>query len=243
MKKISIVASCYNEEMNIEEFYERCLKQIDAFRDRYEFEFIIADNASTDNTVQKLTEIAEKDKSFKVILNSRNFGQLRSPFYAIQHAYGDAVIVLCSDLQDPPELIPELIKKWENGNDAVMLQKQSSEENPLIFVLRKLYYAMLSKMSDNGVELVQNSTGSGLYDKKIVDYVNNILNDIELIINYDDNVFEGYIPYLKKCICELQSILKLDINFYNTSCELFDNEYENVKNLILNKYKDNYNGR
>lgn len=80
-------------------------------------------------------------------------------------------------------------------------------------------------------------------DKKVVDYVNDILNDIELIINYDDNVFEGYIPYLKKCICELQSILKLDINFYNTSCELFDNEYENVKNLILNKYRDNYNGR
>ena len=80
-------------------------------------------------------------------------------------------------------------------------------------------------------------------DKKVVDYVNDILNDIELIINYDDNVFEGNIPYLKKCICELQSILKLDINFYNTSCELFDNEYENVKNLILNKYRDNYNGR
>ena len=80
-------------------------------------------------------------------------------------------------------------------------------------------------------------------DKKVVDYVNDILNDIELIINYDDNVFEGYIPYLKKCICELQSILKLDINFYNTSCELFDYEYENVKNLILNKYRDNYNGR
>jgi len=80
-------------------------------------------------------------------------------------------------------------------------------------------------------------------DKKVVDYVNDILNDIELIINYDDNVFEGYIPYLKKCICELQSILKLDIIFYNTSCELFDNKYENVKNLILNKYKDNYNGR
>lgn len=80
-------------------------------------------------------------------------------------------------------------------------------------------------------------------DKKVVDYVNDILNDIELIINYDDNVFEGYIPYLKKCICELQSILKLDINFYNTSCELFDNEDENVKNLILNKYRDNYNRR
>lgn len=187
MKKISIVASCYNEELNIEEFYERCLKQIDAFRDRYEFEFIIADNASTDNTVQKLTEIAEKDKSFKVILNSRNFGQLRSPFYAIQHAYGDAVIVLCSDLQDPPELIPELIKKWENGNDAVMLQKQSSEENPLIFVLRKLYYAMLSKMSDNGVELVQNSTGSGLYDKKIVDFIRTV----------DDTI-----PFFRGLVCE-----------------------------------------
>lgn len=80
-------------------------------------------------------------------------------------------------------------------------------------------------------------------DKKVVDYANDILNDIELIINYDDNGFEGYIPFLKKCICELQSILKLDINFYNTSCELFDNEYENVKNLILNKYRDNYNRR
>lgn len=80
-------------------------------------------------------------------------------------------------------------------------------------------------------------------DKKVVDYVNDILNDIGLIINYDDNVFEGYIPYLKKCICELQSILKLDINFYNTSRELFDNEYEDVKNLVLNKYRDNYNRR
>lgn len=80
-------------------------------------------------------------------------------------------------------------------------------------------------------------------DKKTVDYVNDILNDIELIINYDDDVFEGYIPFLKKCICELQSILKLDINFYNTSCELFNNEYEDVKNLILNKYSDNYNRR
>ena len=80
-------------------------------------------------------------------------------------------------------------------------------------------------------------------DKKVVDYANDILNDIELIINYDDNVFEGYIPYLKKCICELQSILKLDINFYNTSRELFDNEYEDVKNLILSKYRDNYNRR
>ena len=77
-------------------------------------------------------------------------------------------------------------------------------------------------------------------DKKIVDYVNDILNDIELIINYDDNVFEGYIPYLKKCICELQSILKLDIYFYNASCELFDNEYNDIKNLVLSKYNDNY---
>ena len=72
------------------------------------------------------------------------------------------------------------------------------------------------------------------------DYVNDILNDIELIINYDDNVFEGYIPYLKKCICELQSILKLDIYFYNASCELFDNEYNDIKNLVLSKYNDNY---
>lgn len=77
-------------------------------------------------------------------------------------------------------------------------------------------------------------------NKKIVDHVNSILNDIELIVNYDDSVFNGYIPFLKKCICELQSILKLDINFYNASCELFDNEYDSVKKIVLNTYKDNY---
>lgn len=77
-------------------------------------------------------------------------------------------------------------------------------------------------------------------NKKIVDHVNSILNDIELIVNYDDSVFNGYIPFLKKCICELQSILKLDINFYNASCELFDNEYDSVKKFVLNTYKDNY---
>lgn len=187
MKKISIVTSCYNEELNIEEFYERCLKQIDMFRDKYEFEFIVADNSSTDNTVKKLREIAEKDKTFKVILNSRNFGQLRSPFHALQQAFGDAVIILCSDLQDPPELISELITSWENGNEAVMLQKNSSEENPLIFVLRKIYYHILSKMSDSGVELAENCTGSGLYDKKVVDFLRNI----------DDTI-----PFFRGLICE-----------------------------------------
>lgn len=187
MKKISIVTSCYNEELNIEEFYERCLKQIDMFCDKYEFEFIVADNSSTDKTVMKLREIAEKDKTFKVILNSRNFGQLRSPFHALQQAFGDAVIILCSDLQDPPELISELITKWENGNEAVMLQKKSSEENPFIFVLRKIYYHILSKMSDSGVELAENCTGSGLYDKKVVDFLRNI----------DDTI-----PFFRGLICE-----------------------------------------
>lgn len=80
-------------------------------------------------------------------------------------------------------------------------------------------------------------------DRKVVDCTRNILNNIKLILNYDDSVFEGYISFLKKSICELQAILKLDINFYNTSCELFDSEYENIKKKFLIKKDDNYNGR
>lgn len=187
MKKISIVSSCYNEELNIEEFYNRCKKEIEKLKDRYEFEFIVADNASTDKTAEKLCKIAENDKSFKVILNSRNFGQLRSPFYAMQQAYGDAIISLTSDLQDPPELIPQLIKKWEEGYEAVMLQKNTSDESKLMFFLRKIYYNLFYKLNDSGVELAKNCTGTGLYDKKIIDFFRTI----------DDTV-----PFIRGLICE-----------------------------------------
>ncbi len=174
MKKISIVSSCYNEENNLDELFNRVFAQIDKYKDKYEFEYILLDNGSTDHTADKLREWAQKDKRIKVIINSRNFGSIKAPVYGVMQCFGDAVITIVSDLQDPPELIPELIKKWEEGYKSVFLKKLRSGENPLMFAIRKLYYFLLNKINDNGVELVTNCTGSGLYDKAVVDELRKI---------------------------------------------------------------------
>lgn len=167
-KKISIVSSCYNEELNIEELYKRVKKQLEK-NDKYDYELIIIDNCSKDGTVQKLRELAANDENVKVILNSRNFGHIRSPFHAIINATGDAVIFLASDLQDPPELISEFIQKWEEGNKIIIGIKNNSEESHLFFFVRKLFYEIINKIADDNTELIKNFTGFGLYDKTIID--------------------------------------------------------------------------
>ncbi len=187
MKKISIVSSCYNEELNLDELYSRVTAEFDKLKDKYEFEYILADNGSKDNTAEKLKTIALKDKRFKIIINSRNFGHIKSPFNAVLSANGDAVICIASDLQDPPELISELIKKWEEGYKVVLLQKDTSNENPFMFFIRKFYYKVLNIIADNGVELAQNCTGAGLIDKCIVNFLKKI----------DDPY-----PYYRGLICE-----------------------------------------
>ena len=187
MKKISVVASCYNEEQNLDELYQRLIAQFEKFRDKYEFECILTDNGSSDNTENKRREIAKKDSRFKIIINSRNFGHIRSPYNTLLSASGDAIIPIASDLQDPPELIEELIKKWEEGNKVVLLQKNTSDENIIVFNIRKLYYYILSKIADNGVELAQNCTGSGLIDR--------------CVLNYLKQVNDPY-PYYRGLVCE-----------------------------------------
>ncbi len=188
MKKISIVSSCYNEALNLDELYTRATAQFDALKDKYTFEYILADNASTDDTAAKLREIAAKDKRFKIILNARNFGHIKSPFHAVRCAQGDAVIMIASDLQDPPELIPQLLEKWEAGNQVVLLQKRSSDENGLLFRLRKLYYYVLAKISDNGVSLALNCTGAGLIDKRVAE-----------VLRQSDDPY----PYYRGLVCEV----------------------------------------
>ena len=109
MKKISIVSGCYNEEGNLREFYDRIVaafKQVPA----YTYEIIIADNCSTDCSREILREIAAQDKQFKAILNASNFGHIRSPYNAMLQATGDAVVLLCSDLQEPPEMIVDFVR-------------------------------------------------------------------------------------------------------------------------------------
>ncbi len=166
MTLISVVTPCYNEEDNVAEVY-RQVKEVFDDLPGYTYEHIFIDNASTDNTVPILRDIAKADKRVKVIVNARNFGHIRSPYYAILQAKGEAVIGIVADLQYPPAMIKDFIDKWEQGYKVVLGVKEKSDESRLLFFLRGLYYRVLRRLSD--VELIEHFTGFGLYDKQVVD--------------------------------------------------------------------------
>jgi glycosyltransferase involved in cell wall biosynthesis len=163
---ISIVTPCYNEEANIEILHLQIVEAM-AKTQGYEFEHIYIDNASTDQTLPILRKMAAKDHRVKVIVNTRNFGHIRSPYYGLLQAHGEAVICMASDLQDPPSLIPQFIKKWEEGYKIILGVKTQSEESKIMYFLRKTYYKILASLSD--IELVENFTGFGCYDQQVLE--------------------------------------------------------------------------
>jgi glycosyltransferase involved in cell wall biosynthesis len=165
-KIISIVTPCFNEEENVMEVYQQ-VKDIFAQIAGYRYEHIFIDNSSTDKTVQILREIAKNDFNIKVIINSRNFGAARSPYHALLQSRGDATIVVMADLQDPPPIIKNLVKKWEEGYKLVLAVKEKSEESSIMFAIRRLYYNTYNKLSN--IQIVTNYCGFGLYDKAIID--------------------------------------------------------------------------
>ncbi|NQW58325.1 MAG: glycosyltransferase family 2 protein [Polynucleobacter sp.] len=185
MKKISIVTPCYNEIENIPELVGR-IKGAMSAQPVYDYEIIIIDNFSTDGTRDLLREMASYDHRLKIILNTRNFGHIRSPYYGLLSASGDAAIYMASDLQDPPELIGTFISEWNKGYKLVLATKPTSSENKLLHFVRKTYYRILDKISD--VPIVRDFTGFGLYDKVVLDELRKIK--------------EPY-PFLRGIICEL----------------------------------------
>ncbi len=167
-KHISVLTPCYNEKDNVGPLAKAVAKVFEKLP-QYTYEHIFIDNDSTDSTIEVLREIAKVDANIKVILNARNFGHIRSPFYGMLQCKGDAVISLVSDFQDPPELIEEFLKKWEEGFKIVIGIKNQSRENPLMFAVRKFFYNLLSKASEgNGESPVKNFTGFGLYDQQFI---------------------------------------------------------------------------
>jgi glycosyltransferase involved in cell wall biosynthesis len=192
MKTISIVTACFNEEGNVEELYTRVRASMLAVG-RYRYEHIFIDNDSRDNTVAVLKRLAHADHNVKVIVNARNFGHVRSPMHALLEARGDAVIGIVADLQDPPELIPEMIKQWEAGYSMVLCVKSTSEENRLMFWIRRKYYAWVQRLSS--IETFENFTGFGLYERKVV----------EAVRSFDDPYpyFRGLIAEIGLPHCEL----------------------------------------
>lgn len=168
MKTLSVVTPCYNEQDNVEECYNR-VRAAMLKLGRYCYEHIFIDNASRDNTVAVLKRLAAKDRNVRVIVNTRNFGHVRSPFHAFLQAQGDAVIGLVADLQDPPELIPEMVAKWEEGYPMVLCLKTTSQENRAMFSVRTMYYRLVRRLSS--IETFENFTGFGLYDRKVVETI------------------------------------------------------------------------
>jgi polyisoprenyl-phosphate glycosyltransferase len=185
MKTISVLTPCFNEESNVSELYQRVRAAVAAVGD-YKYEHIFIDNASTDNTLGELRNIAAEDKNIKVIRNTRNFGHIRSPMHAVFQTSGDAVIGIVADLQDPPEIIVEMIHKWEEGYPVVIGVKAASDENGLMFWIRGQYYRIVNRLS--GLETYENFTGFGLYDRKVV----NILKQ-----------FDDPYPYFRGMIAEI----------------------------------------
>jgi glycosyltransferase involved in cell wall biosynthesis len=186
VRRLSILTACYEEEGNVREVYRQVKAAMESLPG-YDYEHLFIDNASTDRTVEILRELAAEDKRVKVIVNTRNFGHIRSPFYGLLQASGDAVMICVADLQDPPELIPQFVKKWEEGYKIVVGVKQGSKESSLMFGVRRFYYWFVNKLSSD-VELVHNFTGFGLYDRVVVEQLRGT---------------EEQYPYFRGLVCDL----------------------------------------
>jgi len=192
---VGLILPCYNEEGNVEELYERLVKVFAGLPD-YTFEMLFIDNASTDGTVSKVKTLVDRDQRVKLIVNARNFGHIRSPFHALMESEGDCVIAMCTDLQDPPELIPQFIAAWEQGASVAVGQKKTSAESAVFWAVRSLYYRIARSMAE--VPLLEHVTGFGLYDRRVVEimrrfedpypYVRGLISEIGLpisLIPYD----------------------------------------------------------
>lgn len=185
MKKISIITPTFNEQENVGLIVD-AIEQVAKKEQKYIFEHIFIDNASTDQTINCIKEIIKEKPHVGLIVNNRNFGQIRSPFHALTTVESDATIILCADLQEPPELIHDFLRKWEKGALVVGGVKESSKENRILFTIRSLYYKTLSLITEH--DLVSHFTGFGLYDKSVIEEFRKI-NDLN--------------PYLRGLISDL----------------------------------------
>ena len=191
MKKlISIVTPTFNEEKDIYSLSKSI--SLHMSNSDFDYEHIIIDNASTDNTQEVIRKLCLENKKIKAIFNQRNFGHIRSPYYAILQTKGDAVILLAADGQDPPELIVKLIEKWNNGSDAVFLKRNSSKTNFFLEFIKIFFYKIINLLSE--IRLLEKTTGSGIFDKKIIEELKKI---------------EEPYPYFRGLIMEITN--KIDI--------------------------------
>lgn len=172
MKKISILIPCYNEEENVVAMSKALVQLFKDMLNGYDYELIFIDNDSQDMTRDLIRELCRDNPKIKAIFNAKNFGQFRSPYYGMLQSSGDCTISLCCDFQDPVELIPDMVREWENGYKIIVMQKTESEENRFIYLLRSIYYRIIHRFSD--VEQIEHFTGFGLYDSSFIQVLRNL---------------------------------------------------------------------
>ena len=172
MKKISIMIPCYNEEENVVPMAKAVVEEMEKHLSAYDYELLFIDNDSSDNTRPLLREICKQNPKIKAIFNAKNFGQFNSPYYAMLQTTGDCTIGMCCDFQDPVELLPEMVRMWEDGAKIVSCIKTASKENSIMRFLRSCYYKIIKKMSS--VDQIEHFTGFGLYDKSFIEVLRNL---------------------------------------------------------------------
>jgi polyisoprenyl-phosphate glycosyltransferase len=182
-KCISIVTPCYNEELNVMDCYQVIKDLFATHFPQHDYEHIFCDNASQDRTPAMLANLAARDPRVKVILNAGNFGPFRSMFNGLMASSGDAVVVMVADLQDPPELIVDFIKKWELGYDIVYGIRQQREEGSLLRMVRHVYYRTVSRLAS--IHVPPDVSEFQLIDRKVVDALRE---------------FDDYYPYIRGMI-------------------------------------------
>lgn len=201
MKKISIMIPCYNEVENAAPIAEAVQKVLKEKLSQYDYEIVFIDNCSTDGTRDIIEGLCENNPKIKAIFNVTNFGQFNSPFYGICQCTGDCVVPVCADFQDPVELIPTFIEKWEQGHKIVSGIKSSSKENGFVYFLRTIYYKLIKNMSS--VKMIEHFTGFGCYDHTFV----------ELLRKLDDPI-----PFIRGIVAE-----------YGDGFNMIEVEYEQPK--------------
>ncbi|MEO5775142.1 MAG: glycosyltransferase family 2 protein [Sphingomicrobium sp.] len=163
--ELSFAIPCYNEEANIVALYEAVTAEAEKHVSSHEIIFI--DNHSTDRTRELIRDICARDTRVRAIFNNRNYGQMRSPTHAIFQAEAAAVIAMCSDLQDPPALIGEMVAQWRAGAQIVLGQRRNEKTSLVLSLTRKAGYAFFRRFAD--YPLIPGATGFGLFDREVVD--------------------------------------------------------------------------
>ncbi|PKB14531.1 glycosyltransferase involved in cell wall biosynthesis [Novosphingobium kunmingense] len=165
--EISVVLACRNEEANVEAIAAAVISELQTVCESFELIFI--DNQSSDRTVEIVKGMCARDPRIKLIVNTRNFGQMRSPTHGIYAASGDAVISMCSDFQDSPALLPEFVRRWRAGTQIVLGVREKEKSGALLTFFRGLSYRVQAAIGD--YPIIPNATGFGIYDRRVVDSI------------------------------------------------------------------------